>query len=74
MLNFFVKSLKNKNEEMFYIFKNIFIEKIFETINDKEYNSKLIYLCNLLFQILQPTNDQQIDLFKMFKEKTNENE
>ena len=74
MGNFFIKSLKNKNEEMFFIFKNIFIEKIFETINDKEYNSKLIYLCNLLFQILQPTNDQQIDLFKMFKEKTNENE
>ena len=74
MLNFFVKSLKNKNEEMFYIFKNIFIEKIFETINDKEYNSKLSYLCNILFTILQPSNEQQIDLFKMFKEKTNENE
>ena len=73
MNNFLMKSLKNKNEEMFVIFKNIFIEKIFETINDTEYSSKLTNLCNLLFQILQPTNEQQIDLFKMFKEKiTNE--
>ena len=27
LCNFFIKSLKNKNEEMFFIFKNIFIKK-----------------------------------------------
>ena len=53
LCNFFLKSLKNKNEEMFFIFKNIFLKKIFETINDKEY---------------------QIELFKMFRDKTKNNE
>ena len=74
LINFFYKSLKNKNEEMFLIFKNIFIEKIFETINDKEYSNKINNLCDLLFHILQPNNEQQVELFKMFKEKTKENE
>ena len=74
LINFFYKSLKNKNEEMFFIFKNIFIEKIFETINDKEYSNKINNLCDLLFHILQPNNEQQVELFKMFKEKTKENE
>jgi hypothetical protein len=74
LINFFYKSLKNKNEEMFLIFKNIFIEKIFEIINDKEYSSKINNLCDLLFHILQPNNEQQVELFKMFKEKTKEDE
>ena len=69
MLNFFSKSLKNKNEEMFFIFREIFVEKLFETINDKEYIQKLPYLCELLFHILDPTDEQQVDLFKMFKKK-----
>ena len=41
LCNFFLKSLKNKNEEMFFIFKNIFLKKIFETINDKEHSYKV---------------------------------
>ena len=74
LCNFFIKSLKNKNEEMFFIFKNIFLKKIFETINDKEYSFKLKDLCDLLYRILDPSNDQQIELFKMFRDKTKNNE
>ena len=74
LCNFFLKSLKNKNEEMFFIFKNIFLKKIFETINDKEHSYKVNDLCDLLYRILDPSNDQQIELFKMFKERTKNNE
>ena len=74
LCNFFLKSLKNKNEEMFFIFKNIFLKKIFETINDKEYSYKVKDLCDLLYRILDPSNDQQIELFKMFRDKTKNNE
>ena len=70
LCNFFLKSLKNKNEEMFFIFKNIFLKKIFETINDKEHAYKVKDLCDLLYRILDPSYEQQIDLFKMFREKT----
>ena len=74
LCNFFLKSLKNKNEEMFFIFKNIFLKKIFETINDKEHAFKVKDLCDLLYRILDPSFDQQIELFKMFREKTKQNE
>ena len=74
LCNFFLKSLKNKNEEMFFIFKNIFLKKIFETINDKEHSYKVKDLCDLLYRILDPSYEQQIDLFKMFREKTKNNE
>ena len=74
LCNFFLKSLKNKNEEMFFIFKNIFIKKIFETINDKEHSFKVKDLCDLLYRILDPSFEQQIDLFKMFREHTKNNE
>ena len=74
LCNFFLKSLKNKNEEMFFIFKNIFIKKIFETINDKEHSFKVKDLCDLLYRILDPSFEQQIDLFKMFREHTKTNE
>ena len=74
LCNFFLKSLKNKNEEMFFIFKNIFLKKIFETLNDKEYSYKIKDLCDLLFRILDPSSDQQIELFKMFRDKTKNNE
>jgi len=74
LCNFFLKSLKNKNEEMFFIFKNIFLKKIFETINDKEHSFKVKDLCDLLYRILDPSNDQQIELFKMFRDKTKNNE
>ena len=74
LCNFFLKSLKNKNEEMFFIFKNIFLKKIFETINDKEHSFKVKDLCDLLYRILDPSSDQQIELFKMFREKTKSNE
>ena len=74
LCNFFIKSLKNKNEEMFFIFKNIFLKKIFETINDKEHAFKIKDLCDLLYRILDPSYEQQIDLFKMFREQTKNNE
>jgi len=74
LCNFFLKSLKNKNEEMFFIFKNIFLKKIFETINDKEHSFKVKDLCDLLYRILDPSYEQQIDLFKMFREQTKNNE
>ena len=74
LCNFFLKSLKNKNEEMFFSFKNIFLKKIFETINDKEHSYKVKDLCDLLYRILDPSYEQQIDLFKMFREKTKNNE
>ena len=74
LIQFFLKSLKNKNEEMYFIFKNVFIKKIFETINDKEHSFKVKDLCDLIFRILEPSNEQQIVLFKMFKDKTKNNE
>jgi hypothetical protein len=74
LCNFFLKSLKNKNEEMFFIFKNIFLKKIFETINDKEHSYKVKDLCDLLYRILDPSSAQQIELFKMFRERTKNNE
>jgi len=53
---------------------NIFLKKIFETINDKEHSYKVKDLCDLLYRILDPSNDQQIELFKMFRDKTKNNE
>ena len=58
LCNFFLKSLKNKNEEMFFIL----------------YSYKVKDLCDLLYRILDPSSDQQIELFKMFRDKTKKNE
>ena len=37
-------------------------------INDKCYSDRLDSLCSLLYSILEPTDEQQVELFKMFKQ------
>ncbi|MCQ2819264.1 MAG: hypothetical protein MJ252_18530 [archaeon] len=75
LLEFFINSLKNKNEEMLFLFNKVFIKKIFEAINDRSNINRLDYLCNLLYTLLDPNINQQVELFKMFKENINkENE
>jgi hypothetical protein len=66
--SFFIKSLKNKSEEMFFIFKNVFLSKIFDTMSNPEYKDRLVYFCQLLYRVLDPNDNQQIDLFKLAKE------
>jgi hypothetical protein len=68
MIKFFSKSLRNKGEEMIYIFKNIFISKIFEVMRKPEHKDKLEWLCDLIFKMLEPSDSQQVDFFKLFKE------
>lgn len=71
---FFIKSLKNRSEEMIYIFKNILLKKIFEAMNNMENREKLVYLCEIIFKIMDPVEAQQVDFFKMFKEYLSLNE
>lgn len=74
IVNFFNGSLKNRTEEMFYIFKNVFIKKIFELMNSGEYREKIYYFCDILYKILEPIESQQVDFFKLFKENIKEEE
>lgn len=53
---------------MIYIFKNIFIYKIFEVMKKPEHQDKLEWLCDLIFKMLEPLETQQVDFFKLFKE------
>ena len=53
---------------MFFVFKNIIIKKIFETINSPEYSYKLEFLCDLIFKIFDPNEKTQIEFFKLFKD------
>jgi hypothetical protein len=65
---FFIKSLKIRSDEIIYIFKYIFIPKIFESIRNLE-NRKIIYpLCELIYKILDPVDKQLVEFFKLFKE------
>lgn len=68
LILFFAKSLKNVTEEMMFIFKNVFIANIFTAISQTECREKLHYFCDLIFRILQPTDVQQVDFFKIFKD------
>lgn len=74
LIIFFIKSLKNRSEEMIYIFKNILIKKIFEAMINTENREKLIYLCEIIYNIMDPTDAQQVEFFKMFKDYLNSNE
>jgi len=67
-INFFIKSKKNTNEEMYFVFKNIIIKKIFEVLNSPEYNHKIEFFCDLIFRIFDPNEKTQIEFFKLFKE------
>lgn len=71
---FFIKSLKNRSEEMIYVFKNILIKKIFESMINQENREKLIYLCEIIYKIMDPTESQQVEFFKMFKDYLSTNE
>ncbi len=71
---FFIKSQKNRSEEMIYIFKNILIKKIFDAMTDLENRDKLIYLCEIIYKIMDPTESQQVEFFKMFKNHISSNE
>ena len=53
---------------MIYIFKNIFIAKIFEVMRKYEQKDKLEWLCDLIFKMLEPLENQQVEFFKLFKE------
>ncbi len=65
---FFLKSKKNNNEEMYFVFKNIIIKKIFEVINSPEYAHKNEYFCRLIFDIFDPNEKTQVEFFRLFKE------
>jgi hypothetical protein len=65
---FFIKSLKNTSEEMIYIFNNILIKKIFEAMINLENREKLIFLCEIIYKIMDPIDKQQVEFFKMFKD------
>ena len=71
---FFIKSLKNRSEEMIYIFKNILIKKIFEAMASLENRERLIYLCEIIYKIMDPTDTQQVEFFRIFKDYLGANE
>lgn len=68
LISFLFKSLKNKSEEMIYIFNHLFIKKLFNTINDRQQESKIESVCWALVTILSPSESQQVDFFKLFKD------
>lgn len=68
LLLFFQKCQKNRTEEMTYLFRFYFVEKLFETMNNKNTGEKLHYICELLYNILDPSDNQQVMFVKMIKE------
>lgn len=66
--DFFPKCQKNRSEEMYYLFRYIIIEKIFELMNDIEYEQKFSCFCEVLFYVLDPWENQQLSFIKLVKE------
>lgn len=67
-LKFLTKILKNKKDEITFMFKNIFLKKVFEALNKDEYFDKVVPLTELVFRIFEPTDNQLGELFKLFVE------
>jgi hypothetical protein len=67
LIDFFVKSSKHKVEEMYFIYKNMVISKIFEKMNNFEFKDRLSHFCVLLFKIIEPFENQQIEFLKLIK-------
>jgi hypothetical protein len=74
LIVFFIKSLKNRSEEMIYIFKNILIKKIFDSMLNLENRDKLVFLCEIIYKIMDPLESQQVEFLKIFKENLESNE
>lgn len=74
LIVFFIKSLKNRSDEMIYIFKNILIKKIFDSMLNLENKDKLIFLCEFIYKIMDPLESQQVEFLKIFKENLESNE
>jgi hypothetical protein len=68
LVYFFNKALKNRSDEMVFLFKNIFFKKFFETLNNIEYKDKVDYITELIYKIIEPNENQLKDFFKMFKD------
>lgn len=68
LIIFFQKCQKNKTEEMTYLFRFCFIEKIFEVMNTSEQEEKLFYFCELIFNLLDPFEVQQVTFIKFIKD------
>lgn len=67
IIQLFAKSTKNRTDEMVFLFRKVFIEKIFVHINDVDNKEKLFYLCEILVRMLDPNENQQVEFFKLFK-------
>jgi hypothetical protein len=74
LILFFIKSLKNRSEEMIYIFKNILIKKIFDSMLNLENRDKLLFLCEIIYKIMDPLESQQVEFLKIFKDNLEKNE
>jgi hypothetical protein len=73
LVTFFKKSFKNVSEDLVFIYKNIFFNKFFEALKNNEYKDKVDYICELIYRIIDPTENQLKDFFKLFKDNiTNE--
>lgn len=68
LLSFFSKCQKNRTEEMNYIFRFLFLEKIFEAINNPQHDEKILYFCEIIYRILDPNESQQVEFIKFIKE------
>eukprot|EP00340_Litonotus_pictus_P003747 CAMPEP_0170519776 /NCGR_PEP_ID=MMETSP0209-20121228/5063_1 /TAXON_ID=665100 ORGANISM="Litonotus pictus, Strain P1" /NCGR_SAMPLE_ID=MMETSP0209 /ASSEMBLY_ACC=CAM_ASM_000301 /LENGTH=737 /DNA_ID=CAMNT_0010805739 /DNA_START=423 /DNA_END=2633 /DNA_ORIENTATION=- len=68
LIIFFQKCQKNKTEEMSYLFRFTFIEKIFEVMNTQEQEEKLFYFCELIFNLLDPLETQQVMFVRFIKD------
>jgi hypothetical protein len=74
LIKFLCKTLKNKKDEMTFVFKNIFLKKVFEALNKDEHVDKIVPLTELVFRIFEPTESQLADLFKLFVENVKSRE
>jgi hypothetical protein len=72
--HFFKKSFKNVSEDLVFIYKNIFFKKFFETLNNNEYRDKVGYVVELIYKIIEPTETQLKDFFKLFKDNVSNEE
>lgn len=72
--DYFIHSKKNTNEEMYYVFKNIIIKKLFDAINSPEFFNRVKVICDLIFTIFDPNEKSQVEFFKLFKDSINDEE
>lgn len=68
LIIFFQKCQKNKTEEMNYLFRFCFLEKLFEVMNNAEQEEKLFHFCEIIYNLLDPLESQQVVFVKFIKE------